>query len=44
MNPSGYCAGCYRTIDEIAAWSKMTDEQKLTVLEKLFERQDEKAE
>jgi hypothetical protein len=33
---SGLCQGCYRTVDEIAAWWDMsTDEQKklLTVLE-----------
>ncbi|WP_457329869.1 DUF1289 domain-containing protein [Rhizobacter sp. P5_C2] len=28
---SGLCAGCWRTIDEIAAWSKMDDEGKRQV-------------
>ena len=28
---SGLCAGCWRTIDEIAAWSKMDDDGKRQV-------------
>ena len=28
---SGLCAGCWRTIDEIAAWSKMDDDGKRRV-------------
>ena len=28
---SGLCAGCWRTIDEIAAWSKMGDDGKRQV-------------
>lgn len=32
MEPaSGLCAGCWRTIDEIAAWSKMDDDAKRQV-------------
>lgn len=29
--PSGLCAGCLRTIEEIAAWSTMGDEAKRAV-------------
>lgn len=28
---TGWCEGCFRTIDEIAAWSSMSDMQKRTV-------------
>lgn len=32
MNPqTGLCEGCWRTLDEIAAWSKMPDEAKREV-------------
>jgi predicted Fe-S protein YdhL (DUF1289 family) len=27
---SGFCQGCLRTIDEIAAWSRMDDADKLS--------------
>jgi len=30
---NGLCKGCLRTLDEIAQWSTMTDEQKELVLE-----------
>ena len=32
---TGYCEGCGRLIDEIAAWSKMDDDAKWQVLEQL---------
>jgi len=41
LNSSGLCDGCFRTLDEIAQWSKLTDEQKTIVLQKITERQDE---
>jgi predicted Fe-S protein YdhL (DUF1289 family) len=28
---TGWCEGCLRTLDEIAAWSGMSDEQKQRV-------------
>jgi predicted Fe-S protein YdhL (DUF1289 family) len=32
MNPdSGYCEGCWRTIDEIVQWSKLSDADKRAV-------------
>jgi uncharacterized protein len=35
------CEGCYRTIDEIAAWSTMTDPQRLDVWRLLRARRKE---
>lgn len=36
MDPvTGWCAGCLRTIDEIAAWSRLSAEQKLAVWDEL---------
>ena len=32
------CEGCYRTLDEIAAWSRMRDEAKREVWEAIGER------
>ncbi|MBU3564916.1 DUF1289 domain-containing protein [Polynucleobacter sp. MWH-HuK1] len=32
INPeNGYCRGCYRTLNEIADWSDMTNSEKLEV-------------
>ena len=28
---SGWCEGCYRTLDEIAAWASMNDRDKRAV-------------
>ena len=35
---SGCCEGCHRTLDEIAAWSAMDDEQRRAVWRVLPER------
>ncbi|TGL51603.1 DUF1289 domain-containing protein [Leptospira kemamanensis] len=36
MDPeSGLCAGCFRTIEEIGNWSRMTEEEKKKVWEEL---------
>jgi len=32
---TGMCVGCFRTIEEIARWSQMTDRDKQVVLNKL---------
>ncbi len=32
------CTGCLRTIDEIARWSQMPSEERLTIMEALPER------
>jgi predicted Fe-S protein YdhL (DUF1289 family) len=38
---SGWCEGCLRTIDEIAAWSRMDDAGKRGVLDLLRQRRRE---
>ena len=35
---TGLCIGCYRTIDEIAGWSAMSDTEKRAVWQRLLER------
>jgi predicted Fe-S protein YdhL (DUF1289 family) len=30
-----YCLGCRRTLDEIARWTEMTDEERARVIEEL---------
>ena len=32
---TGLCAGCARTLDEIAAWGALTDAEKCEVLQRL---------
>jgi predicted Fe-S protein YdhL (DUF1289 family) len=34
----GLCKGCFRTIDEIAAWSSMSETQKREVMAQLLAR------
>jgi predicted Fe-S protein YdhL (DUF1289 family) len=34
----GYCKGCYRTLDEIGRWSRMTDAERDQILSLLEER------
>ncbi len=34
----GCCAGCHRTVAEIAAWGTMTDEERAAVMRGLSER------
>jgi predicted Fe-S protein YdhL (DUF1289 family) len=39
MNPErALCAGCYRTLDEIARWSQMTEAERAAVLAELVAR------
>ena len=39
MDPrAGWCEGCHRTIDEIAAWSRMDDDAKRAVWADLARR------
>ena len=35
---SGWCEGCYRTLDEIAAWSRLDDGAKRAVWLQLEQR------
>jgi uncharacterized protein len=42
MNPdTALCEGCLRTLDEIAAWSAMSSEEKRAVLAKLPARRSQ---
>jgi len=36
---SGFCQGCYRTIDEIQAWWDLTNQQKQQVINMAPERE-----
>jgi predicted Fe-S protein YdhL (DUF1289 family) len=39
MHPAtGWCEGCMRTLDEIAAWSRMDNPEKLAVWSQLPQR------
>ncbi len=40
---SGYCEGCFRTLDEIAAWSRLGDADKRNVWRFIAERVGERA-
>jgi len=35
---TGYCRGCCRTLEEIARWSQMTDEERRQVIESIARR------
>ena len=37
---TGYCLGCYRTIEEIQDWWDLTFEQKANVLKNTWARQE----
>ena len=37
--PQGWCGGCFRTIEEITAWSRATDATKLQVWAQVEQRQ-----
>ena len=42
MSPrTGLCEGCLRTIDEIASWSRMSDDEKRAVWQRIDERSTE---
>jgi predicted Fe-S protein YdhL (DUF1289 family) len=42
MDPStGWCEGCLRTIDEIAAWAGLADADKLVIWDRLGERREQ---
>ena len=44
MDPaSGLCEGCLRTIDEIAAWGAMADDDKRAVWQRLEQRREQLA-
>lgn len=35
---TGYCEGCFRSLDEIAAWSRHTDAEKRRILDAVARR------
>lgn len=39
---SGWCEGCWRTLDEIAAWGSAKDAERLAILERLQARREGK--
>ncbi|HEX2545549.1 MAG TPA: DUF1289 domain-containing protein [Ramlibacter sp.] len=42
MNPdTGFCEGCWRTLDEIADWSRAGEERKREIWEQLVQRAQE---
>ena len=38
-----YCAGCQRTLDEIARWSQMSDAERQAVMARLAARKEAQA-
>jgi predicted Fe-S protein YdhL (DUF1289 family) len=38
---SGLCLGCYRSLQEIATWSRMTDEERAAIMAALDQRKDQ---
>ena len=38
---SGLCEGCFRTLDEIAAWSSLSDAGKRVVWQRLEQRRSD---
>ena len=38
---SGFCKGCFRTIDEIVSWSQLPDDGKRQVWQRIGERQNQ---
>ena len=40
---TGYCLGCWRTLKEVARWSRFTDQEKRDVLDELHARRGDSA-
>ncbi|KAA1259229.1 hypothetical protein LF1_17580 [Rubripirellula obstinata] len=40
IDGSKMCVGCYRNLDEIAAWGSCSDQQKLTILDAARKRRE----
>ena len=36
---TGFCDGCFRTLNEISQWPSMTDVERMSLLETLIQRQ-----
>ena len=44
LDRRGICIGCCRTVDEIARWSRMTENERLAVIATLVQRKPESRE
>jgi predicted Fe-S protein YdhL (DUF1289 family) len=40
LDANGYCRGCYRTIEEIARWQRMSHPEQRALLRTLSERRE----
>jgi hypothetical protein len=40
LDADGCCEGCRRTLDEITAWSRMSDAERLHVMDVLLPQRD----
>ena len=40
----GYCKGCFRTLDEIGRWTRMSDAERDAILARLDKRRSDVAE
>ena len=40
VRADGLCAGCLRTLDEIAAWARLSDAQRLHLMETVLPRRE----
>ena len=44
INPeTGFCFGCYRTVNEITHWSELTAVERLRIIHELDDRQQKEA-
>ncbi|UCG72847.1 MAG: DUF1289 domain-containing protein [Chromatiales bacterium] len=41
---SGYCQGCWRTLEEIAGWGRFSDARKAAILQQLHTRRRDERE
>lgn len=41
LNDDGVCIGCWRTVEEIADWSVLDNEQKVRVIQRAHQRAKE---
>ena len=40
LRPDGMCQGCLRNVDEIAAWSRLSDAERLHVMDVLLPQRE----
>lgn len=40
LNEAGLCLGCHRTIDEIARWSQMDDDERLHLMDAVLPQRE----